>query len=94
MTTMKPIRHTLSNVTAAQVRVVLCAGIGISLGVALGIASQNLLVGILLGLGIGAGTGVALEQQHRNAPNDLDPTLWACTPLLVFAATVAAIWFL
>ena len=94
MTAMKPLRHSLSHITTAQVRLLLCTGIGISLGIALGIATHNLLIGLLLGLGIGAGTGAAIEQQHRNAPHDLDPTLWACTPLLVFAVVVAAIWFM
>ncbi len=92
--TMKPILRNLPRFTAAQVRIVLCTGIGISLGIALGMATHNLLIGLFLGLGIGAGTGAAIEQQHRNAPHDLDPTLWACTPLLVFAVVVAVIWFM
>ena len=93
MTTMKPVLHKLPPLSAVRWCIVICSGIGISLGVALGIATHNLLIGIVLGLGIGAGTGVAIEEQHRNAPDDLDPTLWACTPLIVFAAVVALIWF-
>ncbi len=93
MTTMKPILTNKPQAWTTLLRIVICTGIGLSLGIAFGLASSNILIGIFLGLGIGAGTGAAVEQQHRSAPRELDPTLWACTPLLVFAVIVAVIWF-